>query len=176
MDLVVDFALRDRISVHPIVDGLRGTKLPSNKIFHVRDFDANRPLFYLLSLLMNKHSTMSFRKLISRRRNGVPSGFVEAVNLKTLGDNESSKYSRQATQDTEEFDWETLDDNTNIDWDEFCATIRKIPSLKGGTALKQLPLEFQSGCLLHDAIRCGAPDDILMYICEVSRSDFWALA
>lgn len=112
---------------------------------------------------------MSFRKLISRRRNGVPSGFVE-LDLKSFGDNESSKYSRQATQDTEEFDWETLDDNTKIDWDEFCETIRKMPSLKGGT-LERLPQEFQSGCLLHDAIRCGAPDDVLMYICEVSRSD-----
>lgn len=130
---------------------------------------------------------MSLRKLINRRRNGIPSGFVECA-VNALG-GDSSKFSRQATQDTEEFDWETLDDNTIINWDEFILTLGKISSLKRDRAL--LPSEFRSGgCLLHDAITLGAPDDgesdahshtctimtsykltyaayaVLMYICE----------
>lgn len=104
---------------------------------------------------------MSFKKLIPRR-NGIR--FVEC-DFKAFADNDSSKFSRQATQDTEEFDWETLDDNTKIDWDDFMNTLRKIPALKHG-GLARLPPEFRSGCLLHDAITLGAPEDVLMFICE----------
>ena len=80
-------------------------------------------------------------------------------------DNDSSKFSRQATQDVEEFDWKTLDDNTKIDWDRFLIALGDITSLKHG-GLARLPPEFRSGCLLHDAIKLDAPDDILRFISE----------
>ena len=120
---------------------------------------------------------MSFRKLINRRRYGFPSGFIECASNALDGD--SSKFSRQATQDTEEFDWETLDDNTNVNWNEFIVTLGKISSLKRDRAL--LPAEFRSdGCLLHEAISLGAPDDgefdILLNYVNMSNDEIYLMS
>lgn len=106
---------------------------------------------------------MSFRRpTFFNRRKGLLRSVVECDD-EAFAD-ESSKLSRQATQGKVEYGWESLDENTSY-WGDFIVTLGSISSLKHG-GLAKLPPEFRSGCLLHDAIQRGAPDDVLMFINE----------
>ena len=124
------------------------------------DFGCQSPIkstHFPISLI----SKMSFRKLFNRR-NGIR---VVECDLKEFADNDVSTLSR-GTRETNEYDWEILNDHdSKIDWDSFIATLKKMPSVKRA-GLAGLPAEFQSGFILHEAIKLGAPDDVLMFISE----------
>lgn len=115
---------------------------------------------------------MSLRNLLNRR-NGLRGSLIECDH----NANNDSAVASHGRRETVEFDWETLDDNNaevgwdNFDWNSLIVELGKISSIKQGSrqlvlGLAQLPPEFSSGYVLHDAIRIGAPDDVLMFICE----------
>ncbi|KAL7490229.1 hypothetical protein ACHAW6_016018 [Cyclotella cf. meneghiniana] len=104
---------------------------------------------------------MTLRKLFNRR-NGIR---VVECDLKEFADNDFSTLSSGA-REANEYGWEILNDHDNkIDWDSFIVTLKKMPSIKRA-GLACLPTEIQSGFILHDAIKLGAPDDVLMFISE----------
>lgn len=108
---------------------------------------------------------MSFRNLINRRRNGLLRSIVECDGQAFADDSSKSSQHKGATQEEkEEYDWESLDDNNKY-WSDLIVSFGKISSLKQG-GLAKLPPEFRSGYLLHDSIRQGAPDDVLMFVLE----------
>lgn len=66
------------------------------------------------------------------------------------------------------YDWETLDDyetNARRHYEALADALRNEDTFDT-TALALLPCEFTSGCILHEAIAIGVPENVLMLLAE----------
>lgn len=124
---------------------------------------------------------MGIPKLFSRRNcisliecSSVDDGAISPLAV-NRDDNDAPSNVRRLS--SEEFDWEVLEDIetmkiSSTDWDELTKVLNSKESITTSTAAKDLSditavcVEFSNGFILHEAIKLGAPVDILMLIAE----------